>query len=431
MPVSEHTKRRNSTPPTGIRPVQLFDYARTDTDAQIPNILVVDDRPENILLMEWLLAPLGYPVSTAASAREALALMSVLEFAVVLLDVQMPEMDGLQLATAMKKLPLNALTPIVFVTASDGEEVDAFAGYSVGAVDFIRKPCHPYILQSKVRVFVDIYLKTCRERSLVMALTKSEAIISASLAREKRIAETLQRSMMSVVPSRILAGYQVASCYEPALDEAHIGGDFFDAFLLDTDHLALVVGDIMGKGLAAATRIADVKYSVRTMLRETRDPASALQRLNGHMCEAAAADSEAYDEPVCMIAAVLERSTGTIDIAVAGMESPVLRRKTGSVKQVEAFGSMLALRPDAEFVATRFNLAAGDCLVFFTDGITEARVGECFFGVDGVANQLRAQRGTATSLAAVLTEILEAARRHGGDRLSDDSCLLAVSRELA
>ncbi len=120
-------------------------------------ILVVDDRRENLFAMEKLLEPLEIDVFTAESGNEALSLMLHHDFAVALLDVQMPEMDGLELAALMRDNEHTDGIPIVFVTAMSHQAQNVFAGYGAGAVDYLFKPIEPEIVMSKVRVFCELY----------------------------------------------------------------------------------------------------------------------------------------------------------------------------------------------------------------------------------------------------------------------------------
>jgi CheY-like chemotaxis protein len=122
-----------------------------------PNILIVDDRSENLLTMETALRFVDADIVKALSGQEALSLMMRHDFAVVLLDVQMPEMDGFETATLIRDSKNTCHTPIIFVTAINEDEGNLFKGYEAGAVDVLFKPVNPMILQSKVNVFLQIY----------------------------------------------------------------------------------------------------------------------------------------------------------------------------------------------------------------------------------------------------------------------------------
>ena len=123
------------------------------------NILLVDDLEENLLALEAVLEPLGQRLVRATSGEEALGALLRDDFALILLDVQMPDMDGFQTATFVKQREKTQHIPIIFLTALSKELHHMFRGYSAGAVDYVVKPFDPMILRSKVQVFVDLYRK--------------------------------------------------------------------------------------------------------------------------------------------------------------------------------------------------------------------------------------------------------------------------------
>jgi CheY-like chemotaxis protein len=122
-------------------------------------VLLVDDRPENLLALEAILQGLDQELVTAESGEEALKRLLTDDFAVILLDVQMPGMDGFETAEHIKRRERTRHVPIVFLTAIDREPQHAFRGYSVGAVDYLAKPFDPWVLRAKVSVFLDLWEK--------------------------------------------------------------------------------------------------------------------------------------------------------------------------------------------------------------------------------------------------------------------------------
>ena len=120
-------------------------------------ILMVDDRPENLLALEAILQGLGHELIKARSGEEALKKLLTEDVAVMLLDVQMPGMDGFETAAHVKKREKTRDIPILFLTAIDGEAHQAFRGYAAGAVDYLSKPFDPWVLKAKVGVFVELY----------------------------------------------------------------------------------------------------------------------------------------------------------------------------------------------------------------------------------------------------------------------------------
>ncbi len=121
------------------------------------NILLVDDRPENLISLEAMLRRDGLVSLKAASAREALEILLKEDVALALLDVQMPEMDGFELAEIMRGNERTRRIPIIFLTAGSADRTRRFRGYEAGAVDFLEKPLEPDILRSKVRIFSELY----------------------------------------------------------------------------------------------------------------------------------------------------------------------------------------------------------------------------------------------------------------------------------
>ena len=129
----------------------------TGPGALSPKILIVDDRPENLLALEAILQGLGHELVKAHSGEEALKRLLTEDFALILLDVQMPGMDGFETATHIKQRERTRDVPIVFLTAIDGEAHQAFRGYAAGAVDYLSKPFDPWVLRAKVGVFIELY----------------------------------------------------------------------------------------------------------------------------------------------------------------------------------------------------------------------------------------------------------------------------------
>ena len=136
------------------------------------NILLVDDQPNNLLALEAMLADLGENLVRAQSGVQALRKLLDHEFAVILLDVQMPELDGFETATLIRERDKSRHTPIIFVTALSRSETNVFKGYSLGAVDYLFKPIVPEILRSKVSVFVDLFRKNAEVRAKAADLAR-------------------------------------------------------------------------------------------------------------------------------------------------------------------------------------------------------------------------------------------------------------------
>ena len=152
------------------------------------SILLVDDRAENLQALEAVLEPLGRRVVTAESGHEALRILLAEQFAVILLDVQMPEMDGFETATYIRQRAKTRTIPIIFLTAISTNPEHVFRGYEAGAVDYLIKPIEPAILRSKVAVFVELYEKTqvLAQNAILLREHELERARHEAAARQQR-----------------------------------------------------------------------------------------------------------------------------------------------------------------------------------------------------------------------------------------------------
>ncbi|MEO7719442.1 MAG: SpoIIE family protein phosphatase [Capsulimonas sp.] len=252
-----------------------------------------------------------------------------------------------------------------------------------------------------------------------------EEAADAIHAREHRIAATLQQALLMTAPDNAFPGVDVKTFYEPASDEALVGGDFYDVFALRDGEVAMVVADVIGKGLRAAAHTAQIKYALRAFLREYPEPAIALDRLNGYLCESQRLEypGDEMDLLVVLSLVVLDTATGEANFSVAGTEPPLILRAGGGVEQVAANGVPLGIQIKERFSVTTLRLEPGDILLMATDGVTEARQGREFLGYDGMVtlavNALPLER-----LAPIGAAIVEGARAFAGGKFQDDVCLL-------
>jgi signal transduction histidine kinase len=173
------------------------------------NILIVDDRPDKLLVYQTILEDLGQNLFTAASGEQALKQVLERDFAVILLDVNMPGLNGLETAALIRKRSRSAHIPIIFITADYGDDEHMTRGYALGAVDYIASPIVPEILQAKVKVFVDLYLlaqQAQRQAQAQLALAEERAARAAAEQATRRLAFLAQASVAlagSLDPSAI------------------------------------------------------------------------------------------------------------------------------------------------------------------------------------------------------------------------------------
>jgi diguanylate cyclase (GGDEF)-like protein len=268
-----------------------------------PKILVVDDTPANLVAMRRLLARADADIFEASSGNEALALCLDHQFALVLLDVNMPEMDGFEVAEFISENDHLNETPIIFVTAAYADDVNRMKGYTAGAVDYIAKPINDVILQSKVKIFLELY----RARALLQGAldelsTRNEQLTNEVAERtrmEQLVRHQATHDALTGLPNRVLFRERL----EGAITLGNGGGATFALAYIDIDGFKGVndghghaAGDELLKAIAlridARTRGTDTVARLggdefAVLLHDTADTAGALARCLA-LCDAVA-----------------------------------------------------------------------------------------------------------------------------------------------
>ncbi|MER5408206.1 response regulator [Streptomyces sp. NPDC002769] len=160
-----------------------------ETTDERASILLVDDMEDNLIALEAVLGSLNEPLVRARSGEEAMKALLRQRFAVVLLDIRMPGMDGFETAANIKRLDQTKDVPIIFLTGTDADAGYAFRGYATGAADYLTKPFDPWVLRAKVTVFLDLHRKNQQlERLLAQERTHAARISTRLAALEKQLA---------------------------------------------------------------------------------------------------------------------------------------------------------------------------------------------------------------------------------------------------
>jgi signal transduction histidine kinase len=224
-------------------------------------ILVVDDNPSKLVALEAILAPLRQRIVKAGSGREALRLLLREDFALILLDVRMADMDGFETAALIRQRRASEHTPIIFLTAFEQAELDMARGYSLGAVDFIFSPVVPEVLRAKASVFVELHQKTAEVRELYSAAQES----SRSKSEFLNMAAHELRTPLSVV-----SGY-LALLAEGSLGAAPPTWEMpLEMLNAKTGELNRIVDDLL-----LASRMDVGSLPERTLVFDLRDAARA------------------------------------------------------------------------------------------------------------------------------------------------------------
>lgn len=239
--------------------------------------------------------------------------------------------------------------------------------------------------------------------------------------REHRIAQMLQQALVPPATGYSPSGCSIAVRYEPGSSEAEIGGDFYDVFEVSEGKVAVVIGDVAGKGLPAAIRIAAARYGIRSYAHLDLSPGAVMAFVNRALC------SEGLDEAAGMLTAffgVVDVRQRTIVYANAGHEPPLLQSRDGSVSELRCDGIALGVTTDIPFREVTCRLQPGDRILMFTDGITEARSGGEMFGEQGVIQFLSACEGL--SCDEIASGLMESAKAYAGGSLQDDAAVLVL-----
>lgn len=557
------------------------------TFVEVPaTILLVDDRPENLVALEAVLEPLGHTLLCAGSGEEALKRLLTHDVALILLDVRMPGMDGFETAERIKERERNRDVPIIFLTAYSKDVVDAMQGFSHGAVDYVTKPFEVGLLQAKVSVFVELYQKTqeLRRQSELLArrldqrfeiearnlrkLAEAAVVINSTLSldeilkvindgarevigaheaetvitaareaggpegsrsfspkyqgwpgapradlsgiyslvwernepvrmtkkeieasfaarglsnlsgshpmlegwlavpltgrtgrtlgliqvadkiegdftaddevvlvqlaqlaavaienaeryeHEHRIAETLQRSLLpDEMPD--VRGLELAACYQPGSVGTQVGGDWYDVFVLGERRVALVVGDVVGRGTRAAAVMGQLRTAIRAYAVHGLSPAelmTSLDRLLQGLSGSAMATA---------VYVVVDLDTGRLEMINAGHPPPLLVPSSAPPRYLELEAHVpLGTGPDPQFQSSTLTVEAGSLLVFFTDGLVESATVALQEGLDRllevVGKAVEATSGGVDGLCeTVISEMVP-------DRTQDDIAVLGI-----
>jgi serine phosphatase RsbU (regulator of sigma subunit) len=239
-----------------------------------------------------------------------------------------------------------------------------------------------------------------------------EVLREADLA-PRRWAERLAPSTLPDV-----VGFDVGTAHQAGAGV--MSGDFIDVFKLPAERLCCVVGDVTGHDVEASITAMQTKYLLRSYLRRYRDPGQALEELNAQLI-----DLERPEEFISVFVAVLDQHAGTVRYASAGHPPGWLCVERSPIA-LPSTGALLMMDPGSAYGSQERGFAPGDVLLIATDGLSEARNGDQFFGEERVAGVLR--READTSPPVLCKTLIEAAVEYAGGPLDDDVSVLAVRR---
>ena len=246
---------------------------------------------------------------------------------------------------------------------------------------------------------------------------RAELELARLRERERHIAEVLQGAVQPVVTGGI-PGLDMDWFYLPALEEAGVGGDFADAFALEKGCHALIVGDLSGKGLAAASQVATVRNMLRFALLTGHTIAEAITRLNYILIA-----NDLLEGFATLVVAAFDLPMQTLTYVSCGQEPALLRRKAdGDVDELPPTGPVLGMSESAVYQEHVIPLAPGDAFALYTDGLTEAGPDRRnMLGLNGLATIFQQGHGTATQIK---DQVISGVSEYAGGVFRDDVCLL-------
>jgi serine phosphatase RsbU (regulator of sigma subunit) len=237
------------------------------------------------------------------------------------------------------------------------------------------------------------------------------------LDREHHIAEILQQAL---VPEQAfcLPCCEVAARYVPALEEAEVGGDFYDVFEIGEEKVGILIGDVVGKGLSAAVQVAAARHTIRSYAYLDPRPSRVLTLTN----EALSRESTEDVLMITAIFAIVDVRLGTLSYANGGHGALLLQRSDGITEEIEIAGRALGIQGGYEYREDSTRLQSGDTVVLVTDGITESRVGTNEFGIKGAAEYLFRFKDHLPDQIA--DGLVESAKKYAGGSLRDDAAVV-------
>jgi serine phosphatase RsbU (regulator of sigma subunit)/CheY-like chemotaxis protein/anti-sigma regulatory factor (Ser/Thr protein kinase) len=565
----------DSEPPAREVPAadgELSDAAAGEPAGELDHragILLVDDHRENLVALEAVLEPLGERMVSTESGEQALRALLRDDFAVILLDVRMAEMDGLETARIIRSRPRTRRIPIIFLTAQASDVEEIALAYATGAVDFVVKPFEPDTLRAKVSVFVELSHERAERVHQTRARAQAEAVAAtvrklqivsdtalAHLELDELLAEILERAStlfdadaagvllldddgqelsrraargepcllegderitlgegalgrlasesrpallaavelpplpsglfspidsLLVVPLRssgehlgllylgarperrfgsedlellALAGERVAIAIDHAQRFAHgrelveilqrsllperlpthprlelaarylpsglaaqVGGDWYDALVLGDERIGVMIGDIVGHGVRAATTMGELRNALRAFAIEGHTPGGAL-----HQLDRVVHTTFGPGMVATVLFLIIDPGAGMVTLASAGHPPPALLGGDGRVRFLEP-EPFPPLGVDGHAVALErsYPIAAGDTLLLFTDGLVERRREPIDVGLERLRGALSDGPGGVEELC---DHVLE--RTLGDHPAQDDVAVLAV-----
>ena len=345
-------------------------------------VVVVDDDVTNLKMAGRILKMAGRILSKnnmrVTALKSGMALLDYIKTNkpdLILLDIKMPGLDGFEtMRRLQEQMNPSEKIPVIFLTADDSQDAETH-GLALGAMDFIKKPFIPDVLVLRVRHTIDLV-------RLQHDLEQENERIRSELAMASRIQSAMLPGIFPAFPER--KEFDIYASMDPVRG---VGGDFFDFFFIDRDHLCLLIADVSGKGIPAALFMMASKIILADNAKSGKSPAQILQDTNEAICA-----NNPEEMFVTVWLGILDISTGLLTTANAGHEYPALMHADG---QFELFrdrhGLVVGGMPGVKYHEHSLQMYPGSKLFVYTDGVPEATDAEnALFGTTRMLEALNA-----------------------------------------
>ena len=379
-------------------------------------ILVVDDDPASRKLLSRTLSRAGYGPRECAGGVEALALIRAEAPSLLLLDFDMPELDGEGVLKELRadKNPAVAQIPTIMLTGHGGTESEVLC-LEAGADDFVTKPINAAVLRARIETQL-------RLRSMRRQLQRQNDELEAwrkNLERDLAAARLTQQSLIPQKPPDI-RGWEVAACYRPVIQ---VGGDIYGWMRMRDERTLFWMADATGHGASAALLTTLAKLLFQHGSAEQTSPSAIMTAVNRDFRSIFGARS--FMTAMCV---ALDPGTGNISVVGAGHPSLLIARVAGATESVASSAPPLGLIEQPQFAESKASLAHGDAFLLYTDGLYGSTAAEPRrFTPERLAELMTAK---STSAQALLEHIIAKVTAGNGDNpLADDVAALIVRRQ--
>ncbi|MBF8299785.1 MAG: adenylate cyclase [Acidobacteria bacterium] len=340
------------------------------------SILVVDDKPANVSLLEEMLRGAGYTsIASTMDPHEVCELQRTNRYCLILLDLQMPGMDGFQVMEGLKEIEQDDYLPVLVITAQPGHKLRAL---QAGAKDFISKPFDLAEVLTRVRNMLEVRLLHVESKkySTVLEQTVRELEASREVIRHNTLQEQKQRekelalaqqTQESLLPRFIpeCENFRIHAFNSPT---RYVGGDFYEVRNLSSGEWVGVLADVSGKGMFAALLSSMVLGALSMEFRSGTHPQEILNRVNRLLCE------KSLSSQFVTLFLFLLNPDGIGQFISAGHNPAyVFRAATGTIEELASESCVLGVFDCVSYPSRAFHLCKGDILVVYSDGLTDAQ----------------------------------------------------------